>query len=245
MYLNFTEISKVPFRAVLNYLNIPYEPTQQGELKGQGFIVNIDKNLYFNPLGEDRGSVINFLANHKKIDLRTAAGEIKKLFIDQEKPKEEKETKLPDYPFTYHKFLEDQGITELEAQKYGFTYCKQGILRGKIAIQVNDPCKKKQGYIGKHIDKDGYFCPPQLKAGEYLWNFDRIDIAKIIILTSDPFRAMKHIKDGNTNTVSLLTPNLTEAHITLLSAISGVIVDHPKPDNIISRLSARIFVKQI
>jgi hypothetical protein len=39
-FLNFQEISqKVSFSDLLNWLNIPFTQTQNGELKGEGFII--------------------------------------------------------------------------------------------------------------------------------------------------------------------------------------------------------------
>ena len=82
------------------------------ESRGEGFIVSKQKNLYFDPVGEDKGSVINFLAKIKGTDLRSAASELKSLFLD--KPKEKEETKLPEYELHYDKWLEGQNITEEE-----------------------------------------------------------------------------------------------------------------------------------
>ncbi|MFC1574035.1 hypothetical protein ACFL30_02510 [Candidatus Latescibacterota bacterium] len=67
-FLDFKEISQqIPFADVLDYFNIPY--TSKGkELKGEGFIVDTVKNLYFNPKGDDKGSVINFILRSKRRD---------------------------------------------------------------------------------------------------------------------------------------------------------------------------------
>src|SRR4030042_1670204 len=64
-FLDFNEISqRIPFANVLDYLNIPYT-TKGKELRGEGFIVDTVKNLYFNPKGDDKGSVINFFQARK------------------------------------------------------------------------------------------------------------------------------------------------------------------------------------
>ena len=77
-FLDFKEISqRIPFADVLDYLNISY--TSKGkELRGEGFIIDTEKNLYFNPKGDDKGSVINFLHAHKGGILRDCALELKK-----------------------------------------------------------------------------------------------------------------------------------------------------------------------
>ena len=64
----FFGISQIPFLKLLNHLNLSYEETEK-EYRGEGFIVSKQKNLYFNPIGEDKGSVINFLAKIKGTDL--------------------------------------------------------------------------------------------------------------------------------------------------------------------------------
>lgn len=73
-FLNFAEISKsIPFSSVLDWLNIPYKKIAK-ELKGEDFIISIDKNLFFSPSdNSSNGSVINFVALKKQIGLREAA----------------------------------------------------------------------------------------------------------------------------------------------------------------------------
>jgi hypothetical protein len=87
-FLNFNEISqKIPFADVLDYLNIPYT-TKGKELRGESFIVDTKKNLYFNPKGDDKGSVINFLQTRKGGTLRDCAVELKKQFLNEPKKPE-------------------------------------------------------------------------------------------------------------------------------------------------------------
>ena len=55
-FLDFNEISRrIPFADVFDYLNIPYM-SKGKELRGEGFIVDTEKNLYFNPKGDDMRS---------------------------------------------------------------------------------------------------------------------------------------------------------------------------------------------
>ena len=240
-YLNFSEISKVPFKTILDYLNLNYSETNKGELKGERFIVSQDKNLFLNPLGPEKGSIINFLAMYRKTDLRMAAAEIKKQFLDKKEPEEKK---LPEYPFIYHDYLKEQGITEEEAKHFEMTYCKQGILRGMIAVMIRDLSGEKQGYIGKYLNKDGYFYPKGLKAGEYLYNLNRVS-GDSIILTSNPFKVVKYHQAGKDNACSLLTPNLTETQINLLTGFTHIDIDLPMPMNAITRLSKLAYLKQV
>jgi hypothetical protein len=229
-YLDFKEISKVPFRKILDHLGLPYSETQSGEFKGERFIVSQDKNLFLNPLGPEKGSIINFWSMYHKVDLRTAALEIKNLFIDPPAPKT---PTLPNYPFIYHDYLKGMEIPEETAQEYGFTYVKKGILAGKIAVQIKDPGGITVGYVGKNLNNDGWFYPKQFKAGKYLFNLHRVQ-GDQVILTSNPFKVAKF---SAVPAVSLLGLSMTEDQESLLKGFSQIAVDHPRPDNIILRLS--------
>lgn len=59
-FLNFAEISKaIQFGDVLDWLNIPYQKKNK-ELKGEGFIISLEKNLFFTPNNDSlKGSIIN------------------------------------------------------------------------------------------------------------------------------------------------------------------------------------------
>lgn len=73
-FLNFAEISKdIPFKDVLDWLNVVYQEKNK-ELRGDDFIISLEKNLFFTPNDETiKGSVINFVAHQKQIDLREAS----------------------------------------------------------------------------------------------------------------------------------------------------------------------------
>ena len=106
-YLNFQEISeKVPFRALLDWLNIPYKEKNgelKGDLRGELFIVTESKNKYFLTKDKTGGGVINFLSDYKLIDLRASASELKKQFLTFTKPKSD----MPELKLEYCKFLEE------------------------------------------------------------------------------------------------------------------------------------------
>lgn len=242
MKLDFKVISTVPFKKILDTLNIRYSETMDGRLKGENLVVDIEKNFYFDPYNKTEiwGSPIDYWARNKKISKYEAASEIHKLFFSKEEPQEEKK-EPPTYPFIYHDYLKEKGITPEDAESFGFTYCKKGILRGSIAIQINDPNGVKVGYIGKHIKDDRYFYPKQFSAGDYLFNLDKVKGQKSITLTSSPFKAME-LKDQNP--VSLLTPYLTDNQLELLKVFDLITISHPK-ENLVLRLSKVCFVKQI
>ena len=147
-YLNFAEISKkVTFKALFDYLNISYSQ-KNNELKtADGIIVNISKNLYFNSKDEyQKGSVINFLANFKETDLRTAAKELKDVFLS-ETPKPLRE--IPELELHYTDFLKQLSIPKELATEYEIGLVKQrSIMSGKIAFRIRDINSNPIGYIG-------------------------------------------------------------------------------------------------
>ena len=157
VFLNFSEISQVPFQKVLDWLNIPYT-THNTELKGEGFIVNLEKNLFFNPNNQTiKGSIINFLANRKGIDLRTAAQELKDTFLKEQKPPERE---LPNLELHYHPFLKDKGISEELAKEYEIGFVKQhSIISGRIAFKIYDELSIHTGYVAFNFQKNEWFFP--------------------------------------------------------------------------------------
>lgn len=236
-YLNFAEISKkIFFKDVLDWLNIPYTITQQGEIKGEGFIITVAKNLYFNPLGQDKGSVINFLAKKKNIDIRTAAAELKQVFLKEQKqpPKE-----LPVLELHYCKFLEDKGISKEMAKEYEIGLVKQhSIISGKIAFKMYDENGVHTGYVAYNPQKDEWFFPKGYQRD--LFNIHRIQ-GDSVFLTVSISEALELIKQGK-QAVALLGKSMTERQEEQLKRFSYISVQHPEPDNIIVRLAKFAFV---
>ena len=134
-FLDFKEISqRIPFADVLDYLNIAY--TSKGkELKGEGFIVDTVKNLYFNPKGDDKGSVINFLHANKGGTLRECAIELKKQFLDEtKKPQRD----IPTLELEHgHPAVSKLSIDEETAEYFDIGYCgRKSIMSGKVAFKI-------------------------------------------------------------------------------------------------------------
>ncbi|MBK7428764.1 MAG: hypothetical protein IPI60_17970 [Saprospiraceae bacterium] len=242
-YLNFKEISQqVQFMQLLNWLNIPFKETDK-ELKGDGFIVTKEKNLYFSTKDKtQKGSVINFLTHHKQIDLRAAALEIKKQFLI-DKPKEEK--KLPDLELHYTEQLMTFDITEDLAEEYSIGYVKQrSIMAGRIALLCKDLDGSTVGYVGY---KDGNWLFPK-GFQRPVWNLNNVNGSEVLILTTDPFDALKIIAMGYPYTASLLGNSMTDSQfqaITEASNLHSVMLIHKEPHNIASRLYERFFVRAI
>ena len=235
-FLNFSEISqKVTFQQLLDWLNIPYS-IQNGEIKGEGFIINTIKNLYLNPNGKEKGSVINFLANHKGLDIRSAASELKKQFLTQVEPKRE----LPNLELHYCKFLEDKGISEELCKEYEIGLVKQhSIISGKIGFKAYDENGQHSGYIAYNPQKDEWFFPKGFK--RTLYNAHRIKSDEVIVTVSI-WEAIDFIEQGIPS-VSLVGKTMTDIQAEQLSRFSRVVLVHPEPDNIVIRLARSTFVK--
>jgi len=235
-YLDFNAIGQaVPFRNLLDWLNIPYIH-KNGELKGEGFIVNIAKNLYFNPLGDDKGSVVNFVSAVKAISLRDSASFLKKEFLIQPKPKT-----LPDYDLDYHSYLEESGISKDLASEFQVGYCKKGIMSGKIAIRIDDKDGHKVAYIGKNLKgKNDYFFPKGYKQ-DYIYNLHRVSTDYCILAVS-PFDVL-YLYPNFPYVVGLVSFSMSDRQEKLLSRFKRILLLHPKPANILPRLAHSAFVK--
>ena len=236
-YLNFAEISTVPFKDILDWLNIPYQQNN-GELKGEGFIINVSKNLFFEPKGQNKGSVINFLSNIKGIDLRTAALEIKTQFQSQaQDPKKE----LPNLLLEHHKLLEPYGITEEIAKDYEVGFVRQkSIFAGKIAFKVFDENGKHTGYIAYDNKTGNWLFPKNFKRTVY--NIHRVKEPFAIVVPST-FDVFHLLSIGYPNTVALMAKSMTEEQERQLKAFKHILLLHSEPDNIVIRLSKHLFIQ--
>lgn len=132
-FLNFNEISKaISFEDVLNWLNIPFTRKDK-ELQGDGFIVSIEKNLFFCPDNDElKGSVINFVAHYKKVDLRKAAFLLKTEFLSK-KAETKLKRDMPILTLEWHPYIQEQGISEEVYKEYELGYVKQrSVVAGRI-----------------------------------------------------------------------------------------------------------------
>jgi len=236
-FLNFSEISsKIPFKDVLDWLNVPYSATQNGELKGDGFIVNTSKNLYFNPNGDDKGSVINFLSNLKGIDLRSAAKELKDTFLTT--PTEPKRD-LPNLELHYCPFLKEKGISEELAKELEIGLVKQhSIIAGKLAFKTYDENGQHSGYVAYNMAKNEWFFPKNFR--RTLYNANRITGPEVICVV-DLFSCVDLISKG-VPAVCLIGKTMTDTQAEQLSKFTVTLI-HPEPDNIVVRLARKTFIK--
>jgi hypothetical protein len=241
-FLNFAEISKaVLFQNLLDELNIPYTK-KNGELHGDGFIINIDKNLFFMPKNDSvKGSPINFLAYYKNIELRKAAAELKKQFLLKEKePKPKRD--MPNLTLEWDPYLQERGITPEIATQYEVGYVKQrSIVAGRIAFKIYDQDSKHSGYVGYRIEDGNWFFPKGFKRP--LYNAHRLQDAKLVIVTVDPFDALRLVELGFKQVASLLANSMTAEQEEQLKKFKYILLFHNEPENIVKRLYSNSFVK--
>lgn len=241
-FLNFAEISKaINFSDVLDWLNVSYQKKPK-ELRGEGFIVSIEKNLYFSPKDEmKKGSVINFVADYKQIDLREAAQLLKHEFLSDNKiyhPKRE----LPDLTLEYHSYLTVRGISPDIAKESEVGYVKQrSIITGRIAFKIYDPQGSHVGYVGYKMDDDSWFFPKGFKRP--LYNVHRVPDKRAVIVTADPFDAIRIISMKIQHIVSLLSQSMTAEQENELKKFKYILLLHNEPENIVNRLYKSSFIK--
>lgn len=240
-YFNFAEISKaILFEDVLNWLNVAFQRTSS-ELRGEEFVINIHKNLFFNPKNEEqKGSVINFVAFYKSISLREAAALLKVQFLNNQNEQKHKRP-LPDLKLEWHPYLHDKGITPEIAQKYDVGYVNQrSVIAGKIGFKVYDHAGNLAGYMGYKIDTSEWYIPKGFKRP--LYGSYKLKDKKYVIVTIDPIDALKIASCGLLQVVSLLSDSMSKEQEEELKRYKYIYLLHPKPANIITRLYETSFV---
>lgn len=232
-FLDFTVISKAPFKEVLGALKIAYEEKGK-QLITENEVINTEKNLYFEKGGAKGelkgGTVIKLVSAHKKCSLREAAFFIKSLSGEV---KEEK--KIPELTLTYHDYLFKIAPEDLcQSLKVGF--CKEkSIMAGHICFKVGGH------YVGYHPEKKTWLFPKNFKV-DTLWNIENCD-KDTIIVTVNPFDSLYFIARGFSNTASLLRDSMTQEQEDLLKKYRCVLLLHDEPKNIVERLAGSCFIK--
>ena len=241
-FLNFNEISKgISFEDVLNWLNVPFQ-RKNTELRGDGFIVSVNKNLFFCPDNESlKGSVINFVAHYKKLPLREAANLLKTQFLSKNKITEPKR-EIPNLILDWDQYLEERGITKELAKEYEVGLVKQrSIISGRIAFKIYNDKGGHTGYIGYKKQDDSWFFPKDFKRP--LYNVSKVKDYKSVIVTVDPFDALKIIALGFSQVVSLLANSMTSEQEIQLKQFKYMLLLHKEPENIVNRLYNSCFIK--
>jgi hypothetical protein len=242
-FLDFKVISeKVPIKSVLDFLCVPYSETNEG-IKGQvegkfNFIAFPDKNKYVVVPNGERGylSVINFYQDFIGVSAREAAAALKKEFLTEKKePKRE----IPTLKLKYHQWLKDKGISEELAKDWQIGLPEgRCVLAGKIAFFID----KERGYIGYDLKKEAWFFPKGFRR-DTLYNLDRVNTPYVILAVS-PLDVCHLHSLGFPFALALMAKSATDEQIKLISTrYKRVLIIHPDPGNIASRLNSSVFVK--
>lgn len=240
-FLNFAEISKaIPFSDVLDWLNISYQKKNK-ELKGEGFIVSLEKNLFFSPKDENfSGSIINFVSRHKQVDLREAASLLKHTFLTKSEHAPKRE--IPNLLLNFDSYFTERHIKPEVVAEYDAGFVSQrSIVAGRIAFKIYDHGGNHCGYIGYKKEDKSWFFPKGFVRPVY--NLHKIKDFKSVIVTTDPFDTLRIITLGFPQAVSLLAKSMTAVQEEQLRKFRFVLLLHPEPENIVSRLASMTFIK--
>jgi hypothetical protein len=241
-FLNFAEISKaIPFSDVLNWLNLTYTE-KNDELRGEGYIISKEKNMFFVPDNDDlKGSVINFVAHYKEVDLREAASILKKHFLSKTKEKKPKRD-IPNLTLDWHDYLGERGIKPEIAEKYQAGLVKErSIVTGRIAFKIHDSKGKHIGYIGYKVEDGSWFFPKGFKRP--LYNANDLNEKLCVIVTVEPFDTLRLASLGFKQVASLLANSMTAEQEEQLKQFKYILLLHKEPGNIIQRLYNSSYVK--
>lgn len=242
-FLNFKEISSsIQFSDVLDWLNIAYE-TKGKELRGENFIVSIEKNLFFVPDNDAiKGSVINFVSHIKNVPVREAASLLKAQFLSKIETHPKRE--IPNLELHYDEYLSKRGIDPLIAKEYEVGLVKERSIISGIAFKIYDHGNNHIGYVGYKEKDNSWFFPKGFKRP--LYNKHQLKDTKFVIVTTDPFDALRIISlTGYKNVVSLLANSMTSEQELELKKFKYVLLIHNEPTNIVNRLCDTCFIKAI
>ena len=229
--LNFQEICEaIPPKALLDFLDVSYTETQQGELKGRtrdySFVWQPKKEVKGNKIDAgffklpqfERISAINIYGDIHDVEVlegetkaRAIAHELKINFLTDIKKR-----KLPEYKLEHTNELKELGFTLDHCQKYNFGYCKKGVHKGRIAFRL--PTGHYMGY------KDGKWYYPRKN-----WGFERNFIYNYqadgaIVLTTDLIQCIKLDIKG-LKASCIIGKHLTEHQVMLLEGRKIVLAD--------------------
>lgn len=251
-FLDFQAISEqVKFRELLDILNIGYTEarSQDGEtstLKGEvpekfSFVITENKNLFLCPTNDSiKGGPINFLSFARGVDLRTAAKELKEVFVKEPvKPKRE----IPDLVLLRTDIFNAYSFSEVFCTEFELGWVSQkSIMAKKIAFLVRDDKGDKKGYIGYEPTKQNWFFPKGFKR-EMVWNAYRA-ATPYAILTTCIFDACHLINIGFPFCVSLMGKSMTDGQEEILKTrFKRILLFSDNPENVRARLAKSIFVK--
>ena len=118
---------------------------------------------------------------------------------------------------------------------------QRSIISGRIAFKVHDHDGKVVGYIGYKPEDNSWYYPIGFKRP--LYNVHRLKDTKSIVVTVDPFDALRIVSQGITQVTSLLANSMTSEQEDQLTKFKYILLLHPEPQNIVNRLYQTSFTK--
>ncbi|MEE9165519.1 MAG: CHC2 zinc finger domain-containing protein [Nitrospinota bacterium] len=267
---------------------VGYCPIHKGSNKRQ-FSVHLEKNI-FNCFGSCKtgGNVLDFVAmmefGNKDIEkIRQASLLIKEWFdinesddrteqgSDQKQPvreekQEQKKSINPALTFqlknleTEHPFFKERGIEPTTIKHFGLGYCSKGVMRGRIAIPIQDGQGNLVAYCGRAIDdeqieKSGkYKMPAKFIKSAVVYNLNRQKGVDTLILVESFLSVFWLYQNGVENVIALMGSKMSsqqERMIVITLGKQGKIIlmfDGDEDgsncsDDCLARFSPNIFVK--
>lgn len=233
--MDFKRISQIPFKDVLDFFNVGYED-ENSLLKGEGFVVNVSRNKYYNSKGFEEGGVIKFTAKQQGLNLFEAGKLLDCQFFSEPKRKD-----IPKLTLHYD---DSMPCDEETAKTYEVGYViEKSLLEGKMAYTIYNPSGTEVvGYLGW---EGKYIYSKDFKAGEYIFNYHRAN-NKHVILCIHPFNTLIHLQNGE-SAVALLNANIiTDTQLRLMKKYEKVIFEGglEKYDDIFFKLSTVCYAKR-
>ncbi len=129
-----------------------------------------------------------------------------------------------------HPHLAERGLSKETTQQFGLGYCAKGILRGMIAIPIEDAAGTLVAYAGRRlrpedIREDGkYKFPKGFRKELVLYNLHRVKGRERVILVEGFFAVAKLHDIGFPDTVATMGVQVSEHQLHLLAEFREVIV---------------------
>ena len=208
------------------------------------FQADIEKDCWYCFAEGEGGSVIDFVARHEDVGLRTAglriaewfdAGSGAKVDSSPESPTpgdRETATAILNEPLDFkleslaaeHPRVQELGIRPRTAAHFGAGYCTAGLMEGRLAIPIHNRAGELVAYTGRATDGEepAYLYPDGFDRAQEVFNLHRVASAGLsveygVYLAPEPARVLRLWQAGIENAVSYLGTVLSARQIELLA----------------------------
>ena len=119
-----------------------------------------------------------------------------------------------------HPYLKERGLEAETIKHFGLGFCSQGILKGRIAIPIEDEQGQLVAYAGRSLNgkRPKYQFPRGFLKSQVLFNYHRVSStgSASLILVEGFFDVFKVHQAGFPNVVALMGSSLSKAQAELL-----------------------------